>query len=215
MNLSENWLDVSVTVRSKLPVWPGNPEVDLSSVQSFSQGDEVTISRITLGAHTGTHMDAPLHFIQAGKTIDEMPLDIGLGRARVIEIENPEVILPDELEQHNIKADERILFKTKNSGRDLWAKQTFTENYVYISTEAGKYLAEREVKLVGVDYVSVGGYQKNAPEVHRALLGGGVWVVEGLELSTISPGAYDLLCLPLKLRGLEASPVRALLRPAL
>ena len=92
MNLSNNWLDVSVTVRSKLPVWPGNPEVDLSPVQSFPQGDEVTIFKITLGAHTGTHMDAPFHFIQAGKTIDEVPLDIGLGRARVIEIENPEVI---------------------------------------------------------------------------------------------------------------------------
>ena len=215
MNLSDNWLDVSVTVRSKLPVWPGNPEVDLSPVQSFPQGDEVTISKITLGAHTGTHMDAPLHFIQAGKTIDEVPLDIGLGRARVIEIANPEMILPNELEQHDIKADERVLFKTKNSGRDLWAKQDFTEDYVYISTEAGEYLAEKEVKLVGVDYVSVGGYQKNAPEVHRALLGGGVWIVEGLELSTISPGLYDLLCLPLKLRGLEAAPVRALLRPAL
>ena len=211
-NLSEGWLDVSVTVRSGLPVWPGNPSVDLSSVQSFPQGDEVTISKLSLGAHTGTHMDAPLHFIQAGKTVDDVPLEIGLGHARVIEIEQ-EVITSEELEKHDIEAGERILFKTQNSARDLWAKEEFTEAYVYISTEAGEYLAGKEVKLVGVDYISVGGYQKNAPEVHCALLGGGVWIVEGLVLTDISPGHYDLLCLPLKLKGLEAAPVRALLRP--
>ena len=213
MNLSENWLDVSVTIHSNLPVWPGNPGVDLTPVHSFPQGDEVTLSKISLGAHTGTHMDAPLHFIRAGKTVDEVPLDIGLGLARVIEIEHPEVILPEELDQHDIKADERILFKTKNSGRDLWAKEVFTEDFVYISTEAGGYLADRGVKLVGVDYASVGGYQKNEPEVHRALLGNGVWIVEGLVLEGVAPGVYELLCLPLKLKGLEASPVRALLRP--
>ena len=212
-DLSTGWFDVSVTVRTGLPVWPGNPFVDLTPVQSFPQGDEVTISKLSLGAHTGTHMDAPLHFIRAGKTIDEVPLEIGLGRARVIEIENREVITPEELERHATQAGERLLFKTYNSARDLFAKDDFTEDYVYISTEAGAYLADKGVMLVGVDYVSVGGYQKNAPEVHRALLGGGVWIVEGLELSQISPGEYDLLCLPLKLRGLEASPVRALLRP--
>ena len=209
---TSNWLDVTVTVRSGLPVWPGNPEVDLTPVQSFPQGDEVTISKLTLGAHTGTHMDAPLHFIQAGKTIDEMPLDISLGRARVIEIER-EVIEPEALERHSIQEGERILFKTKNSARDLWTKEEFTEEYVYISTGAGEYLAAKGVKLVGVDYISVGGYQKNAPEVHRALLGKGVWIVEGLALRDVAPGVYDLLCLPLKLKGLEASPARALLRP--
>ena len=212
-DLSAGWRDVSVTVRTGLPVWPGNPLVDLTPVQSFPQGDEVTISKLSLGAHTGTHMDAPLHFIEAGKTIDEVPLEIGLGRARVIEIENREVITLEELERHAIEANERLLFKTHNSARDLFAKDDFTEDYVYISTEAGEYLADRRVKLVGVDYVSVGGYQKNAPEVHRALLGGGVWIVEGLDLSSTPPGEYDLLCLPLKLKGLEASPVRALLRP--
>ncbi len=211
-DLSRGWRDVSVTVRTGLPVWPGNPSVDLTPVQSFPQGDEVTISKLSLGAHTGTHMDAPLHFIQAGKTIDEVPLEIGLGSARVIEIENQEVITVEELEKHTIGAGERLLFKTHNSARDLFAKDDFTEDYVYISTEAGEYLADKGVMLVGVDYISVGGYQKNAPEVHRALLGNGVWIVEGLGLSQISPGAYDLLCLPLKLKGLEASPVRALLR---
>ena len=212
-NLSAGWLDVSVTVRSGLPVWPGNPSVDLTPVQSFPQGDKVTISKLSLGAHTGTHMDAPLHFIRAGKTIDEVPLDVGLGRARVIEIAG-DVISLEELAQHDIGSGERVLFKTKNSARDLWSKEDFTEDYVYVSTEAGEYFAEREIKLVGVDYISVGGYQINAPEVHRALLGGGVWIVEGLDLSGVAPGVYDLLCLPLKLRGLEASPVRALLRPA-
>ena len=165
---SKDWLDVTVTVRSGLPVWPGNPQVDLTPVQSFPQGDEVTISKLSLGAHTGTHMDAPLHFIQAGKTIDEMPLDIGLGPARVVAIED-DIILPAELEKHDIGAGERVLFKTKNSARDLWAREDFAEDYVYVSTEAGEYLAARGVKLVGVDYISVGGYQKkrarSAPRV--------------------------------------------------
>ena len=178
---------------------------------SQEKGDICTLSSISLSVHTGTHMDAPLHFIKKGSTIDEMPVDATVGRARVIEIRDRHAIHRDELLEHQITASERILFKTANSDH-AWNSDEFDEDFIFIARDAAEYLAETNVRAVGVDYLSVGGYKQDAVETHEALLGAGIWVIEGLNLSSVEAGEYDLVCLPLKLVGAEGSPARAILR---
>ncbi len=156
-------------------------------------------------------MDAPLHFIRQGLGIDKMPLDTTVGRARVIEIHDSESIKPEELYQYRIRSGERILFKTRNSLR-VWQTDTFIEDFVSISKEAARFLVEHKVRVIGVDYLSVGGFKRGGTETHRALLKGGVWIIEGLDLSRVKPGKYDLICLPLKLDQGDGAPARAILR---
>lgn len=136
-----------------------------------------------------------------------------MGLAQVIAIQDHESIKPDELRPHAIQRGERILFKTQNSSR-CWQTDQFIEDFVYISQEAARYLAELGVQTIGVDYLSVGGYKKDGPQTHQALLGAGIWVIEGLNLAQIEPGSYELLCLPLKIAGGDGAPARALLRKA-
>jgi len=142
-----------------------------------------------------------------------MPLDTTIGRARVIEIRDRESIKPDELYGHRIRRGERVLFRTRNSEHG-WTNERFIEDFVFVSLEAARFLADRGVRLVGVDYLSVGGYKRDGPEVHRALLAAGVWITEGLDLSNVRQGKYDLICLPLRLAGGDGAPARAILRPA-
>jgi len=144
--------------------------------------------------------------------VDRMPLDTMVGRARVVEIKDTKSIKPEELFQHRIRRGERILFRTRNSSR-VWQTDTFIEDFVFISDEAARFLAERGVRVVGVDYLSVGGFRRGGSYVHKTLLGGGVWIIEGLDLSRVSPGMYDLICLPLKLDQGDGAPARAILRP--
>jgi arylformamidase len=209
---SANWIDISVPLRSGMVTWPGDPEVRIERILDIEKGDEVNLSRLDMGAHTGTHMDAPLHFIRNGKSLDEMPLTATVGPARVIEIKDEESIKPDELISHQIERGERILFKTKNSTRD-WINKAFVEDFVYISTEAGQFLVERGVQTVGIDYLSVGGYEKNGAEIHHTLLGAGIWIIEGLNLAKVQPGRYELICLPIKIVNSDGAPARAILRP--
>jgi arylformamidase len=162
--------------------------------------------------HTGTHMDAPLHFIRNARSIDDMPLDVTVGRARVIQIQDPKSIRRDELLGHAISPGERILFKTANSDH-AWNSDQFEENFVFIAQDGARYLAGQRVRCVGVDYLSVGGFREDGPETHHALLEAGIWIIEGLNLKDIAPGAYELACLPLKLIGSEGAPARAIIRP--
>jgi arylformamidase len=164
-----------------------------------------------MGAHTGTHMDAQLHFFQKGKGIHIMPLSVAMGQARVIEIRDPESIKPEELRPHQIQRRERILFKTRNSPR-CWQTDEFVEDFVYISQEAARYLAAQQVQTVGIDYLSVGGFFKDGVETHHALLEAGIWLIEGFNLSEVEPGTYELICLPLKIVDADGAPARAILR---
>jgi arylformamidase len=156
-------------------------------------------------------MDAPAHVIRRGATIDAMPLDAGMGTARVIGIRDPVSVTVRELRPHRIRRGERILFKTRNS---LHSRSTgrFRKDFVYISAEAAGYLAERKVRLVGVDYLSVGGFKKDGVATHQALLGAGIWIVEGLNLSMLTPGPVDMICLPLRLLNADGAPARAIVR---
>ncbi len=210
MNKSD-WIDISLTIYPGMPYWPDNPPVSIEPSQCLSHGDVCNVSKLTLGTHTGTHVDGINHFIKGGRGVDQMPLEATIGKARVIVIKDPKQITVAEIEPHNIQPGERILFKTQNS--DLALKSPdFVEDFVHISTEAANYLAEKKVRTVGVDYISVGGYQGNVVEVHQALLGSDIWVIEGLNLSEVEPGEYELICLPIKLKDGDGGLARAIVR---
>ncbi len=209
--MTNPWIDISVTLQDGMVHWPDNPPVQIGLMLSMERGDVCNVSTLSMGSHTGTHMDAPRHFLAAGKGIDEIPLDATMGSARVIEIHDSESIKPDELRSQQIQHGERILFKTQNSARG-WKTQAFIEDFVYISQEAARYLASLGVQTIGVDYLSVGGYKKDGKETHQALLGAGIWIIEGLNLSQVQPGTYELICLPLKIAGGDGAPARAILR---
>lgn len=205
------WIDISVSLRDAMVHWPGDPPISIKRVQDMEQGDTANVSMVSMGAHSGTHIDAPIHFIQQGVGVDKMPLDATVGRARVVEIRDSESIKPEELLRHHIRRGERILFKTRNSSY-VWQSDEFVEDFVFISEEAASFLAERCVRTVGVDYLSVGSFKRGGSHVHKILLGAGIWIIEGLDLSRVSPGKYELICLPLKLEQGDGAPARAILR---
>ncbi|MBE9077909.1 cyclase family protein [Romeria aff. gracilis LEGE 07310] len=205
------WIDISRSIYSGMAYWPDNPPVRVEPVQCLADGDICNVSKLTLGSHTGTHVDGLNHFIKGGVGVDQMPLEATIGPARLIEITHPEYIPLDQVEPHNLQAGERILFKTQNSTRE-YPGDRFIEDFIYLSTEAAQYLAERQVRTIGVDYLSVGGYEKNVVEVHKILLGQGIWVIEGLDLAAAQPGGYELICLPLKLKHGDGGLARAVVR---
>jgi arylformamidase len=205
------WIDISVALKKGMVHWPGDPSPRIERQSSLEDGEDYNVSLVSMGLHTGTHIDAPYHVIRKGRTIDQMPIEAMVGPARVIEISNPESVKLDELKRHRIRAGERILLKTQNSGR-CWKTTHFVEDFVYISQDAARYLSARQVQTVGIDYLSVGGFKKDGIETHRILLQAGIWLIEGLDLSAVSPGRYQLVCLPLKVFRGEAAPARAILR---
>jgi arylformamidase len=209
---NQGWIDVSVPLRSGMVHWPDNPPVQIERMLDMERGDVANVSKLSMGSHTATHMDAPLHFIRTGKGLDEMPLTATVGRARVIEIRDPESVKPEDLSPHGIRRDERILLKTHNSAR-CWQTDAFIEDFVYISQEAARYLADCGIQTVGIDYLSVGGFWRDGVETHQALLEAGIWIIEGLNLSEVEPGEYELVCLPLKVEEGDGAPARAILRP--
>ncbi len=210
---SGGWIDVSVPVRDGMVHWPDDPPVRIERATSMDEGAEANVTRLDMSAHTGTHMDAPLHFFAGDPGIEELPLEIAMGPARVVAIHGNEPIDRGQLEGLDVEGGERILFRTTNSEK-AWAEREFDPDFVYVSLEAAELLGEAGVALVGVDYLSVGGAGGDGAETHRALLGAGAWVVEGLDLSAVEPGSYELICLPIKLVGSDGAPARVLLRPA-
>jgi arylformamidase len=210
--MNADWIDVSVPLRTGMVHWPDNPPVKIDRVMDLERGDAASVSSMSMGVHTGTHMDAPAHFQRGGVGIDQMPLEATLGLARVIEIGDPVSIKRAELEAAGLQPGERVLFRTRNSER-CWQSDAFVEDFVFISRQAAAYLAERRVRTVGVDYLSVGGFREDAEETHLALLQAGIWVVEGLNLSAVRAGTYEFICLPLRIAGGDGAPARAVLRP--
>ena len=175
--------------------YPGDPEVRLERVSSIAGGDVVNLSRLDLGVHSGTHVDAPLHFVDGGPSVETLPLDVLVGPCVVVEGLDPAAVPPGA---------ERVLFKTPNSR--LWDRDEFSEDFVALDAEAARPLVAAGVRLVGIDYLSIGD-----EEAHRILLGAGVVAVEGLDLREVEPGEYRLVCAPLKLEGAEGAPARVLL----
>jgi len=207
---ASDWIDVSVPVTDGMIHWPDDPQVKLELWNSIEAGDPANVTRLDLSAHTGTHVDAPRHFFDSGPAIDAMTLAAMIGPARVIEITDSESVGEAELTAHDPRPGERLLLRTQNSSRP-WAVEPFREDFVNLAPAAARLLARRGVRAVGIDYLSIGG-MVDGRETHEALLGAGIWIVEGLDLSSVEPGAYEFLCLPLRLVGSDGAPARALLR---
>ncbi|MBN1668150.1 MAG: cyclase family protein [Anaerolineales bacterium] len=203
--------DISVPISPTMPVWPGDPAVVIERVSQIEAGDNANVSRLALSAHTGTHVDAPYHFLAKGVTLEQIPLDLFVGPADVIELPAVEMITAAELAQAIIPAgSQRVLFKTRNSA--IWARgvQEFQTDFVALEQDAAQYLVDRGVKLVGIDYLSVAPF-KNSRPTHEVLLQAGVVILEGVNLSEVLPGRYQLYCLPLKLQAVDGAPARAIL----
>lgn len=205
------WIDVTVPIRNGMVRWPEHPPVVIKRRLSIDDGNDFNISTVSMSTHTGTHVDAPVHFIRGGKGLDEIPLECLIGPARVIEISDPVSIKPRELEQYNIERGDRVLFKTVNSAL-LWPEMEFLESYVHLTTESALYLADQGVLTVGVDYLSVAAVGEEAVPTHVALLERDILIIEGLYLADVQQGDYDLICLPLPLEGSDGAPARVILR---
>ncbi|MBT3367540.1 MAG: cyclase family protein [Nitrospina sp.] len=205
--------DVSVPISDELPVWPGDPGISMELTCSLARGDSANVTQLEMGVHTGTHIDAPSHFEPGGKTIDQLPMEILTGTCRVVEIpHSTESIGPAELEKLDLSGVIRILFKTKNS--KFWAREEkkFQKKFVHLSKEGASFLVEHGIKLVGIDYLSVEQFASPDHATHHILLRNQVIIVEGLNLSGISEGEYELIALPIKLKGADGAPARVILR---
>ena len=206
------WIDISLTLKSNMVHWPGDPPFSIERVREMDQDDTVNLSKITMGSHSGTHVDAPVHFIKGAKGVDRILFDTLIGPARLIEIADADAIKEEELAGRGIKKCERILLRTRKSLNKLLHKNTFAEDFVYMEKDAAEFLVSRGIKTLGVDYLSVGGYKKNGPDVHRLLLGAGILIIEGLDLSETPPGLYDMICLPMKILDSDGAPARVILK---
>ncbi len=204
--------DVSVPLSPQMPTWPGDPKVVLERFSKMEEGAVANVSRLEMCVHAGTHIDAPYHFIADGARVDHLSLDIFIGPAQVVRLpDEVKKISADVLKEVEIPAGcRRLLFKTSNS--NLWARAEteFRSDYVALTNDGAEYLVARGIELVGNDYLGVAAFDQ-ATQTHRTLLGAGVVVIEGLDLSGVEAGAYTLLCLPLKLSGAEGAPARVVL----
>ncbi len=205
------WIDVTLPVEAGMTHWPGDPEVVLERVVDMRNGDICNVTRMNMCVHTGTHMDAPVHFLADGAGMETVPVDVLVGRSRMIRISDPVSIRKAELEAHDIQPGERILLQTQNITIPRGAP--FKMDFVYIAADAAQYLADRKVGLVGVDYMSVGGFYNDMVETHKLLLSAGVWIVENVDMRDLEPGNYEILCMPMKIVGADGAPARVLLRP--
>jgi arylformamidase len=177
------------------------------------RGDGFTLSKYSLGAHSGTHIDAPMHFVRDGAPIDRVPLEPLIGPARVVEIpDGIQSINAAELNRHKWKGASRVLFRTRSSERGWMHSSTFHRDFAYVAPDAAQLLADAGVQLVGIDYLSAEQFGAPAPMTHRILLGNGIPIVEGLALEGVRAGDYDLIVLPMKVGGHEGAPARAVLR---
>jgi arylformamidase len=210
MPRSPRLLDVSVPLTAGVPTYPGNPPFDLEPIKRIAEGGSSNVSRVSMGTHTATHVDAPRHFFDSGAGVDELPLDLLIGRARVVEILHRGGIGQEDLAAAGLREDLRVLLKTANSA--LWNSSEFHQDYAHLTEAGAQYLVAQGVKLIGIDYLSVEQFKKAGAPAHRALLSAGVVVIEGLNLSEADAGMYELYCLPLRIAGADGAPARVVLR---
>lgn len=204
--------DVSVPLSDAMPVWPGDPPVSIRPAFRIRNGDPANVTRLDLGTHTGTHVDAPWHFEDDGITVDRLDLDVLVGRARVVELAESHRGPIDAATLGKLPLDRatRILFKTSNSKR--WSEPGFHRDFVGLTPDAARVLVDRGVRLVGIDYLSIEPFGSTDFATHHTFLRRGVIIVEGLDLSKMAPAEFDLTVLPLKIAGADGSPARAILR---
>ncbi|PKO10974.1 MAG: cyclase [Chloroflexi bacterium HGW-Chloroflexi-2] len=204
--------DVTVPIKNFMPVWPGDPQVENRLVSSIEKGEEANVTNIQMSAHTGTHIDAPKHYIKSGTAIEGLSLTTLLGEVEVVEIDfqNSQIDALTLIKVNRNEWSQRVLFKTNNSNLRLLEKDYFNQNFTALLPDAAEYLVQKGVKLVGIDYLSIAPFE-NGSDTHIILLENDVVVLEGLNLADISPGIYELIALPILLEGAEGSPARVLL----
>lgn len=200
--------DISMGIHDGMLTYPGDPGCRIRRVNKIEEGASANISELCMGSHTGTHVDPPVHFIPDGGKADALPLDAMIGPAVVVQADGVDIDR-EFLMGAGIQDATRVLFKTRNSGLGLIPP--FREDFTHLTPDAAQYLVERGVKLVGIDYLSIERFKSKDHAVHRAFLRGGVVIVEGLDLSGVAPGLYELICLPLKVVGGDGAPARAVL----
>jgi arylformamidase len=202
-------IDITMPLSDEMVHWPGDPTPRVGRASDIERGDACTVTTLSLSAHTGTHVDAPSHYLRGGSSLDDLSLAGLLGAARVVEIADPVAVTVRELARQRIRRGDRVLLKTRNSeiGGDLHRLGT---DYVALTAESARWLADRGVRAVGIDGLSVD--PPDSSGAHLVLLAAGVWIIEGLRLSGVAAGRWELFCLPLRLAGAEGAPARAVLR---
>lgn len=208
------FIDISVPISSQTPIWPGNPGLDVRPSSRIADGASSNVSRLTLGTHTASHVDAPRHFLPDGRPVDELKLEDLVGPCQVLDLREVEVgggIDVPALERAAGRTPlPRLLCKTRNAA--LWDGRPFSREYVHLTPGAAEWLVEKGVRVVGIDYLSIERYKAEGAPVHHTLLGAGVVIIEGLHLADVAPGSYELICLPLKIAGADGAPARVILR---
>lgn len=205
-------IDISLTIRSGMVVWPGDPQVKLERVSKIEEGEHANVSRLEMSVHTGTHLDAPHHFVHGANTIEKLPLDVLVGPAQVVHLpDEVDLITARVIKNAGIKdRTTRVLFKTRNSAYWLKPIQTFEKDFVAVSPDGAEALVSMGIRLVGIDYLSIAPFNDGVP-THQILLKNEVVVLEGVNLNGVPAGIYTLICLPPKLGGSDGSPARAIL----
>lgn len=204
-------IDISVAISPSMHIYPGDPAVEVHPSSAIAMGDSSNSSRLVMGSHTGTHVDAPRHFIQDRMSVDKLPMEALVGKAYVAEVLTTAQISVSDLEKAGIPSGaRRILFKTVNS-KLIWKAREFQPDFISLSHEGAQWLVDRGIRLVGIDYLSIERFRSANHEVHRTLLDANVVILEGLNLTGVSPGEYTLCCLPLKILGGDGAPARAVL----
>jgi arylformamidase len=208
-------IDISIPITPTMPIWPGDELVELTQTSAIAKGDAANISRIAMGVHTGTHIDAPKHFIESGITVDQISLDKLVGKALVLNIDHQVNVISEEIlkahpDIHFLTKEKKVLFKTRNSA--LWKQHPneFYQNYVALDTSGANFLQQFQLDLIGIDYLSISTYEVTELP-HQILLSAGIILLEGLDLSDVDGRFYQLYCLPLKLSGCEGAPARVIL----
>lgn len=204
--------DITVPIQPGIPIWPGDESPEISRYTSLNQGDMTNTSRIHCSLHTATHVDAPLHLFEEGKTIDQLPLNRLMGKVEVIELMEVDRLSASILEPMFPSQTRRILFKTRNSL--LWENpsHSFWKQFVSLTEDGAKFLVERGIQLVGIDYLSIDQFENEDLPAHKILLSNEVIIIEGLNLLEVPAGSYELICLPLKIVGADGAPARVVLR---
>jgi len=205
------WIDASVPLDESVSVWPGDPRLVLERIARLDV-DGVNVSRLLTSVHVGTHVDAPVHYFADGAGVDTAPLAVLIGRVRVVDCGDADVVTASSLRPLRVRHDERVLLRTRNSSRRWWA-EAIRYDFACLTPAAAELLGRRGARLVGIDGPSVGAAGSDGDKVHRTLLAAGVWIVEGLDLAAVLAGRYDMACLPLRLVGADGAPARVVLRP--
>ncbi|MEM9526005.1 MAG: cyclase family protein [Bacteroidota bacterium] len=218
-NWYEGWTDATYPIFENMTGWPDQPPTTFDTLSCIHCGDQAKVTMLHFSAHSGSHMDAPNHFMAEGVDISRAPIHVGLGPVRIAEINCAEEVKPADLEAYQARtrplvAGERLILRTRNSDKAFWLQDPFDRDYHGIGPEAAKWIGQKKLALIGVDYLSVGPFYQGNPQTHRALMSAGVWIIEGVDLRRFTEGDYEMICLPLKLAGSDGSPIRILLRKA-